>query len=87
MFSLIGTIVFGLVVGVIAKFLFPGRDPGGIIVTILIGIAGSFVGSWIGRLFGFGSRYEAKWIMSIVGAMALLFLYKMIFGRSSSSEG
>lgn len=72
-------IVFGLVVGIIAKLLMPGRDPGGFIVTILIGIAGALLGGFIGRTMGFyGPNESAGWIISILGAMLLLFLYRMI---------
>ncbi len=78
--TIIGTLVIGLVVGVIAKLLMPGRDPGGCIITILLGIAGAFVGTWIGRLF-WGSNYAAGWILSIIGAMLLLLIYRMIAGR------
>ena len=78
--SIIGTIIIGLVVGVIAKLLMPGRDPGGCIITILLGIAGAFVGTWIGRIF-WGSNYVAGWILSIIGAMILLLIYRMIIGK------
>jgi uncharacterized membrane protein YeaQ/YmgE (transglycosylase-associated protein family) len=74
--SIISTIVVGLIVGAIAKLLMPGKDPGGFIVTILLGIAGAFVGSWIGRIF-MGENYAAGWIMSVVGAMILLLLYRL----------
>ena len=75
--SIISTIVVGLIVGAVAKLLMPGRDPGGFIVTILLGIAGAFIGTWIGRMF-MGENYAAGWIMSIVGAMILLLLYRLI---------
>ena len=75
--SIVSTIVVGLIVGAIAKLLMPGKDPGGFIVTILLGIAGAFVGTWIGRMFA-GENYVAGWIMSIVGAMVLLLLYRLI---------
>lgn len=75
--SIITTIVVGLIVGAIAKLLMPGKDPGGFIVTILLGIAGAFVGTWIGRMF-MGENYAAGWIMSIIGAMVLLLLYRLI---------
>ena len=78
--SIIWTLVIGLVVGAMAKLLMPGKDPGGCIITILLGIAGAFVGTWIGRLFA-GENYVAGWIMSIVGAMILLLLYRLIFRR------
>ena len=80
--AIITTLCIGLVVGIIAKLLMPGRDPGGCIITILLGIAGSFVGTWIGRLF-FAENYAAGWIMSIVGAMLLLLLYRLVVGRKS----
>jgi uncharacterized membrane protein YeaQ/YmgE (transglycosylase-associated protein family) len=79
MFHLIGQAIFGLIVGVLAKFLMPGKDPGGIIVTALIGLAGSMAGTFLGRaLFG-GLNYSAGWIMSIIGAMILLGLYRVMF--------
>ena len=78
--TIIGTLVIGLLVGGIAKLLMPGKDPGGCIITILLGIAGAFVGTWLGRLF-MGENYLAGWIMSVVGAMILLLLYRMLFRR------
>jgi uncharacterized membrane protein YeaQ/YmgE (transglycosylase-associated protein family) len=76
-------ILFGLVVGVIAKLLMPGRDPGGFIITILLGIAGAVVGGFLGRMMGFyGENQAAGWIMSIVGAIVLLALYRMMVKRS-----
>ena len=75
----IAWILFGLIVGIIAKLLMPGRDPGGFIVTILLGIAGALLGGWIGRAMGFYRGNEgAGWLMSIVGAIILLFIYRMI---------
>lgn len=75
-------ILFGLVVGVIAKLLMPGRDPGGFIVTILLGIAGALVGGFVGRALGFyGENESAGWIMSILGAIVLLALYRMMVRR------
>jgi uncharacterized membrane protein YeaQ/YmgE (transglycosylase-associated protein family) len=75
-------ILFGLVVGVIAKLLMPGRDPGGFIVTILLGIAGALFGGFIGRALGFyGENQGAGWIMSILGAIILLALYRMMVRR------
>ena len=75
-------ILLGLIVGFIAKLVMPGRDPGGVIITILLGIAGAFVGTWIGRVFA-GGNYVAGWIMSVVGAMILLLLYRFIFKRGA----
>ena len=75
-------ILFGLVVGVIAKLLMPGRDPGGFIVTILLGIAGALLGGFIGQAMGFyGPNQSAGWIVSILGAILLLVLYRMIARR------
>jgi uncharacterized membrane protein YeaQ/YmgE (transglycosylase-associated protein family) len=78
--SIIWTILVGLVVGAIAKLLRPGKDPGGCIITILLGIAGALVGTWIGRVFA-GPYYVAGWIMSIIGAVILLLLYRFLFKR------
>jgi uncharacterized membrane protein YeaQ/YmgE (transglycosylase-associated protein family) len=78
--AILGTLVIGLVVGAIAKLLMPGPDPGGCLLTILLGVAGAFVGTWIGRVF-WGENYVAGWIMSIIGAMLLLFIYRLIRGR------
>ena len=75
-------ILFGLVVGVIAKLLMPGRDPGGFVITILLGIAGALFGGFIGRALGFyGENQGAGWIMSILGAIVLLALYRMMARR------
>lgn len=79
--SFIGWILFGLVVGVIAKFLMPGSDPGGWIVTILLGIAGSFVGGFLASTLMGRDSQTAGWIGSIIGAMVLLFIYRLIVGR------
>lgn len=79
--EIIGFIVFGLVVGAIAKLLMPGRDPGGVFVTAIIGMVGALVGGLIGRyILGRGEAYTPGWIMSIVGALILLALYRK-FGR------
>ena len=83
--SILITIIVGLIVGAIAKFLMPGRDPGGWIVTILLGIAGAFVGTFLGRAFGFyGDNEAAGWIMSIIGAVVLLAIYRAVIGRRRS---
>ena len=75
--GILSWILFGLVVGVIAKLLMPGRDPGGFIVTILLGIAGALIGGFVGRAMGFYAENEgAGWIMSILGAIILLALYR-----------
>jgi uncharacterized membrane protein YeaQ/YmgE (transglycosylase-associated protein family) len=83
MFGIIGTIIFGLVVGVIAKLLMPGKDPGGIIITIILGIVGSVLGRWIGQALGFyGPEDAAGFIMSLLGAILLLAVYRMVAKRT-----
>lgn len=79
--SFIGWIIFGAIVGAIAKFLMPGKDPGGWIVTILLGIAGSFVGGFLATKVMGRPEQTAGWIGSIIGAMVLLFIYRLIVGR------
>ncbi len=78
----LGWIIVGLIVGVLAKLVMPGKDPGGIIVTILLGIAGAMLGGFIGRSLGLYNEGDAAgWLMSIVGAILLLALYRMMTGR------
>jgi uncharacterized membrane protein YeaQ/YmgE (transglycosylase-associated protein family) len=77
--AILSWIVFGLVIGIIAKLLMPGRDPGGFIITILLGIAGALVGGFIGRAMGFyGPGQSAGWLMSILGSIILLALYRLL---------
>jgi uncharacterized membrane protein YeaQ/YmgE (transglycosylase-associated protein family) len=76
---ILGQIIFGLVVGIIAKLLMPGRDPGGFIVTALLGMAGALVGTFVGRAI-WGPDYAAGWIAAIVGTILLLSLYR-VFAR------
>ena len=84
MFGIVGWIVFGLIVGVVAKLLMPGRDPGGMIITMLLGIAGALVGGFIGRAMGlYGANDAAGLFMSVLGAVVLLFLYRMVIRRPS----
>jgi uncharacterized membrane protein YeaQ/YmgE (transglycosylase-associated protein family) len=79
MLHFIGQALLGLVIGVVAKLLMPGSDPGGWIVTILIGIVGGWLGAWIGRAFGWYKHGEpAGFAMSVVGAMVLLLIYRFI---------
>lgn len=76
-------ILFGLVVGVVAKLLMPGRDPGGFIITILLGIAGAFVGGMIGRALGFyGPGDVAGFIMATLGAILILIIYRVVVKRT-----
>ena len=78
--SFIIAIVMGLIIGAIAKFIMPGRDPGGIIVTCLLGIAGSVVATWLGEQLGwYGQGEEAGFLGGIVGAIILLVIYRMLF--------
>jgi uncharacterized membrane protein YeaQ/YmgE (transglycosylase-associated protein family) len=80
--SIIGAIVIGLIVGALAKFIMPGKDPGGIIVTILLGIAGALVATFLGRALGWYAEGEsAGLIMSLIGAILLLLLYRAVVGR------
>lgn len=82
MFGILGWIVFGLVVGVIAKLLMPGKDPGGFIVTVLVGIAGAVVGGYLGRALGwYGPEEPAGFIVATLGAILLLLVYRMVTGR------
>jgi uncharacterized membrane protein YeaQ/YmgE (transglycosylase-associated protein family) len=84
MIMVLGWILFGLIVGVIAKLLMPGRDPGGFIVTMALGIAGALVGGFLGRTLGwYGPNEPAGFLMSVLGAILLLALYRMLFVRRS----
>ena len=72
-------IVFGLVVGLVAKLIMPGHDPGGILLTIVLGIVGALLGGWVGRVLGLYREGEAAgFIMAVVGAVILLALYRLI---------
>ena len=82
--SILWTLLIGLVVGFLAKLLMPGRDPGGFIVTMLIGIAGSFVARFIGKTVGIYQTGEVPgFIASVLGAMALLLVYRLVTRRRS----
>ena len=77
-------IIFGLIAGVAAKWIMPGKDPGGLILTIIIGIAGALVGGWISTLFGFGdiTGFDIRsFIIAVLGALLLLFIYHRVRGR------
>jgi uncharacterized membrane protein YeaQ/YmgE (transglycosylase-associated protein family) len=83
--SILGWILFGLIVGALAKLVMPGRDPGGIIVTMLLGIAGAVIGGFIGRAMGlYGPGQSAGWIVSFLGAVLLLFIYRLFVGRRTT---
>jgi uncharacterized membrane protein YeaQ/YmgE (transglycosylase-associated protein family) len=82
MFGVLGWILFGLIVGALAKLVMPGRDPGGIIVTMALGIAGALVGGFIGRALGwYGPNDGAGFFVSFVGAVLLLWIYRVIIAR------
>ena len=82
MFGILGWIIFGLIVGVIAKLLMPGRDPGGFIVTTVLGIVGAVLGGYAGRAFGmYGPNDSAGIFMSFLGAVVVLFIYRLAVGR------
>jgi len=84
MFGILGWIAFGIIVGLVARLLHPGRDPGGFVVTALLGIAGSLLGGFIGRLLGFyreGHGVGAGFLMSVLGAILLLVIYHKVAAR------
>lgn len=93
MIAILGWIIFGLIAGIIAKAIMPGKDPGGAIVTILLGIVGAVIGGFIGRsLLGYGGRGDAgdisepgfimSLVLAVVGAIIVLGAYRLIRGRS-----
>lgn len=85
MMGVLGWILFGLVVGALAKLVMPGKDAGGIIVTMLLGIAGALIGGFVGRAFGWYTQGEAAgFVMSFIGAVALLALYRMFTRRRTA---
>jgi uncharacterized membrane protein YeaQ/YmgE (transglycosylase-associated protein family) len=79
--GILGWIVFGLIVGAVAKLLMPGRDPGGIIVTMVLGIVGALLGGFVGRALGMYNANEgAGFIMALVGAVVVLAIYRLSIG-------
>ena len=77
--GILGWVLFGLVVGIIAKLLMPGRDPGGFIITTLLGIVGAVIGGFLGRSLGlYGPGEPAGFLMATLGAVVLLFIYRMM---------
>ena len=83
---MLGMIIIGLIAGVIAKLLTPGRDPGGFIITILLGIAGSWLAGWLGRTLGWYQPGEgAGLIGSIVGALIILFIYNRVVAKRTTT--
>jgi uncharacterized membrane protein YeaQ/YmgE (transglycosylase-associated protein family) len=87
--GILAWIIFGLIAGAVAKLLMPGRDPGGWIVTMLLGIAGAFIGGFIGRAIwgspGVTGFDLGSFGLAVLGAFVLLFLYRIIVGRRSAA--
>jgi uncharacterized membrane protein YeaQ/YmgE (transglycosylase-associated protein family) len=85
MLSLLWTTIIGLIIGAVAKLLMPGKDPGGWIVTMLLGLAGSFVAGYLGRMFGWYQEGQpAGFLMSVIGAVLLLILYRMLIVKKTA---
>jgi len=83
--GIIMTFIIGLVVGIIAKFLMPGKDPGGFIITAILGVIGSFLATWLGQALGWYHAGEtAGWIGSIIGAIILLIIYRLFTRKSAT---
>ncbi|MBD0252877.1 MAG: GlsB/YeaQ/YmgE family stress response membrane protein [Rubrobacter sp.] len=82
--AILGWIIIGLIAGALAKLIMPGDDPGGIIVTILIGIAGAIVGGWLASLIGIGGGIIITIITATIGAIILLAIYRAIAGRRTA---
>jgi uncharacterized membrane protein YeaQ/YmgE (transglycosylase-associated protein family) len=82
--SILGWIFFGLLVGAVGKLLMPGRDPGGFIVTILLGVAGALLGGFLGRALGMYREDDpVGFVMAVLGSIVLLVLYRLTFARRS----
>jgi uncharacterized membrane protein YeaQ/YmgE (transglycosylase-associated protein family) len=82
--SVLGWVLFGLVVGIVARFLMPGRDPGGFVITIVLGIVGALLGGWIGRAAGWYQQGDpVGFLMAVLGAIIILALYRMVARRST----
>lgn len=83
--TVLGWIVFGLIVGIVGKLVMPGKDPGGFLATVAIGIVGAVIGGFLGRLLGmYGEGDPVGFIMAVIGAMLFLWLYRMITRRSAA---
>jgi uncharacterized membrane protein YeaQ/YmgE (transglycosylase-associated protein family) len=87
MFSFIGAIIIGLLAGLVAKLIMPGRDPGGFIITMLLGMGGAVLATWLGQRVGwYGPGQSAGFIGAVVGAVIILFVYRLLVRRSSSYQ-
>ena len=83
MFHIIGHMIFGLIVGIVARIIFPGFTPHGIILTMLLGIVGAWLGGAIGRMLGmYGPGHPAGFFMAVIGALVVLFLYHLAMGSN-----
>jgi uncharacterized membrane protein YeaQ/YmgE (transglycosylase-associated protein family) len=83
--GIIWTIIIGLLAGIVAKLLMPGRDPGGFIITILFGIAGAFVATYLGQAVGwYEAGQGAGFIGAVIGAILILIVYRMMRGRRAA---
>ena len=85
MIDVLSWIIFGLIAGVVAKLLMPGRDPGGYIVTILLGIAGAVIGGYLSSLLSISGGWFTGFVMAVIGAVILLALYRLIKGSSATA--
>jgi uncharacterized membrane protein YeaQ/YmgE (transglycosylase-associated protein family) len=80
--GVIGWIIFGLIVGIVAKFLMPGRDPGGFVITALLGIVGALLGGYLGRAIGWYREGDpVGFVVAVLGSIVLLALYRLVVGR------
>jgi uncharacterized membrane protein YeaQ/YmgE (transglycosylase-associated protein family) len=80
--DILATLIVGLIVGALAKLVMPGKDPGGFIITILLGVAGAFIAGWLGHAVGWYEAGDAPGIiMSVIGAVILLGIYRVVIGR------
>jgi len=86
MFGIIGWIIFGLIVGAVAKLLMPGKDPGGFFITAIIGMVGALIGGFVGRAIGLYREGEpAGFFMAVVGSIILLYLYRLMTRRRGAA--
>lgn len=84
--NLIWTAIIGLIAGLLAKFIMPGKDPGGFWITMLLGVAGAFVANFLGTALGwYGAGHSAGLIGSTVGAILILLIYRMVKGKSAKT--
>jgi uncharacterized membrane protein YeaQ/YmgE (transglycosylase-associated protein family) len=86
--GIIGWIILGLLAGALAKAILPGDDPGGIIITTIVGVVGALVGGFVAKVLGFGDPIDeffdwSTWLAAIIGAIALLLIYRAIVGRNT----